>query len=166
VTLAEQLLDEVDQLVGLHAPSGRVVAVTDADGIELAVDFSAVDRMSCAFRELRLRVPSLAGCGTDLLEAWAAELSARITYLLENVGPVEVDTKAGKVLVRSTPPTRQAGGTEYFEVLLESDTKGNFTLRRYRADRGTPGRKWVDVTTTHEVLRRLATDLVETIPAP
>lgn len=165
-TISEQLLDEVGRLLGLSAPSGRVVSVSGANGVELAVDFSIIDSLGCAFREMRLRVPALVGCETKTLEAWAEAISKRITYLLEDMGPIEIDEDAGKVLVRSTPPQSDASGSEYYEVLLESDTKGNFMLRRYRAERGTPGRKWVDITVTIDVLGRLANDLVETIPEP
>jgi hypothetical protein len=51
-------------------------------------------------------------------------------------------------------------------VLLQSDTSGNFSLRRYQAVKGAPGRTQVDMHLTHEVLSKLADDLVETIPAP
>ncbi len=164
--IAQKLLDEVGQRLGMSASSGHVVTVSGDDGVTLSVDFSLIDSLGCAFRELRLNVPALVGCETGTLEAWADALSKRITYLLEGVGPVEIDEQAGKVLVRSQPPLSDDSGSEYYEVLLESDTQGNFTLRRYRSDRGTPGRRWVDITITIDVLGRLAGDLVDTIPDP
>lgn len=135
-------------------------------GVDVAIDFVAVDRLGCALQQIRLRVPALAGCDTDKLTEWAEALSRRVTYLLEGLGPIEIDRNSGQVLVRSNPPGHQPDGTSYYEVLLQSDTGGNFSLRRYRAVKGSPGRTQVDVHLTHEVLLRLVDDLLETIPAP
>lgn len=165
MSLTNDLSRKLKSLVGVSG-GATTVALPGPDGIDLAVDFTAVDSMSCAFRELRLRVPSLMGCNIDTLRQWAQALSGRVTYLLENLGPVEIDTQAGRVLVRSTPPDRQPDGTKYYEVMLESTTGGIFSLRRYESVKGTPGRTQVDIRTTHEVLLKLVDDLVETIPAP
>jgi choline dehydrogenase-like flavoprotein len=166
MSLSNDLANELTKLAGFASTVPRTVALTDANQITLAVDFSAVDSMSCSFCELRLSVPSLVACDVDVLRQWAQALSARVTYLLENLGPVEIDTTSGKVLVRSTPPDQQPDGTKYFEVLLESSTTGNFTLRRYESIKGTPGRTPVDIQTTHEVLLKLVGDLVDTVPTP
>jgi hypothetical protein len=132
----------------------------------LAIDFTAVDTMSCSFREIRLRVPALASADSGILKQWAERLCSRVTYLLENIGPVEVDPEAGQVLVRSNPPDAQADGTAFYEIRLGSHANGNFSLRRYRAEKGAAGRTQVDMQTTHEVLVKLVDDLVDTIPAP
>ncbi|MGH7127331.1 MAG: hypothetical protein ACREJB_18670 [Planctomycetaceae bacterium] len=134
------------------------------DGVELTIDFTAVDSMSCSFREIRLGAPALANAGLDALKAWADALCRRVTYLLENVGPLEVDPEAQQVLVRSTPPDRQSGATTYYEMVLEARSDGSFSLRRYRIDKGTTGREPVDVQVTHEVLHRLTADLLDTMP--
>ena len=161
MSLTTELSHELQQLVGFSSPVPQTVELSRPNRI----DFTAVDTMSCSFRELRLRVPSLAGCDTDTLRQWAQNLSQRVTYLLENLGPIEIDTTAGKLLVRSTPPDQQPDGTRFYEILLESNTTGNFSLRRYESIKGSPGRSQVDIHTTHEVLLKLVDDLVDTVPS-
>ncbi|HUG91419.1 MAG TPA: hypothetical protein VML55_11325 [Planctomycetaceae bacterium] len=165
MNLTEQLDHELERLAGFTSATPRTAALSAPDDIDLAIDFTAVDSMSCAFRELRLRVPTLAAAGFDALKAWAEALSKRITYLLENIGPLELDPAAGQVLIRSTAPDQRPGSTSFYEILLTAQGGGQFALRRYRSQKGLPGRDQVDVQVTHEVLRKLVTDLVETIPA-
>jgi hypothetical protein len=165
MTLPDLLAAELINLVGHTGPPSQTVALSDLSGLELAIDFSIVDQLSCAFEELRLDIPTLVSCDIERLKEWAQSLSPRVTYLLENLGPIEIDTQAGQVLIRSTPPDQQPDGTTYYEILLESQTTGHFTLCRYEAIKGTPGRTPVDIQTTHEMLRKLVGDLVETIPA-
>jgi hypothetical protein len=163
MTLKTQLTDELKRLAGKPT---QAVQLSGPDGVDLAIDFIAVDSMSCAFRELRLHVPALVGAGLDPLKQWAEDLSKRITYLLENIGPIEIDPALQQVLIRSNPPDKQAGTTRFYEILLQSQSNGNFSLRRYLSEKGQPGRSQVDMQTTHEVLVKLVNDLVETIPAP
>lgn len=100
----------------------------------------------------------------DALKKWAENLSQRINYLLENIGPLEYDPTAGQVLIRSTPPDQLPDGTQYYEIVLSSQSGGNFSLRRYKSVKGQPGRDAVEITITHEVLLKLADDLVDTVP--
>lgn len=165
MSLRNALSAELKKLVGLSARDPKPVSVSALDNIDIAIDFVAVDSMSCSFREVRLRVPSLATTGIDALRRWAEALCNRVTYLLENIGPLEVDPANGRVLVRSTPPDKQDEGTRFYEILLQSHSDGNFSLRRYRSEKGKPGRTQVDIQTTHEVLLKLVEDLVATIPA-
>ena len=164
MNLTAQLDHELTRLAGFHSRTPRTAALSTPDGVDLAVDFTAVDSMSCAFRELRLRVPRLAAAGLDPLKTWAQALSQRVTYLLENIGPLELDAATGQVLIRSTAPAQQSGATTFYEILLSSQGSGQFALRRYRSQKG-GGREQVDLQVTHEVLRKLVVDLVETIPA-
>ena len=122
--------------------------------------------MSCSLAELRVTVPALNGARFDVLKQWAQALSSRITYLLENIGPLEYAPDQGKILIRSTPPDKQSGATQFYEVLLQSHSGGTFSLRRYRSQSGQPGRKAVDIHVTHEVLQKLVGDLIDTIPSP
>ncbi len=165
MSITVQLDQELISLAGFHSQTARTVALSAPDGVDLAIDFVAVDSMSCAFRELRLSVPKLATAGFDTLKAWAEALSQRVTYLLENIGPLELDPAAGQVLIRSTTPDQQSNATSFYEVLLSSQGRGQFALRRYRSQKGVAGRDQVDVQVTHEVLRKLVNDVVETIPA-
>ena len=163
MSLAADLQQELTRLVGTSTPT--TVSITEAGGLTLTVEFTAVDSMSCSFMEIALFVPTLQNAAFDALKTWAKELSKRITYLLENIGPLEFDPDAGEVLIRSTPPSQLANGTQYFEVILSSQSSGTFTLRRYRSVKGQPGRDPVEMTVTHEVLLKLTDDLLATIPS-
>ncbi len=166
MSLGDKIAQELQQLVGFNGPGSKIVTLTEPQLAELAVDLMIVDSLSCSFHELRINAPHLVGASVDTLRDWADALSQRITYLLENLGPIEIDTQAGQVLVRSNPPDQQPAGAKYYEVLLQSDTSGNFSLRRFEAEKGAPGRIQVDIQTTHEVLRKLVDDLIDTLPRP
>ena len=162
--LQAELSSELTRIAGLSSSGPQTVRLNGPDGIDVAIDFRAVDSMSCAFQELRLAVPSLSDADLQTLKAWGERFCRRITYLLEHIGPLEVDPEAGQVLIRSTPPDRQPGTTRFYEVLLQSHSGGNFSLRRYRSEKGTPGREQVEIQTTHEALYKLVNDLIDTIP--
>jgi hypothetical protein len=158
------------KLCGLSVSTPQTSTLSTADPrnaqgrMAVEFDFVEVDRLSCALRELRLNIPSMANATPDELRSWADALCKRITYLLENMGPMEFEPDAGKVLIRSTVPTQSAQSRVFYEVLLHANTGGSFSLMRYESVKGQPGRAAVDMTLTHEVLTRLVRDLVETIP--
>jgi hypothetical protein len=168
--LIQDLTAELQKLIGLSVSTPQTTTLTTADPrnasgvLEVQLDFVEVDRLSCVLRELRLNVPSMNQAAPDLLREWADALCARITYLLENMGPMEFEPVAGKILIRSTAPTQQTGKRVFYEVLLHANAGGSFSLKRYESIKGQPGRTAVDLQLTHEVLTRLVRDLVETIP--
>ncbi len=162
--LTEDLNKELIQLIGYSSTSPKTVRLQGAEGIEIEIDFVAVDSMSCASQEIRINVPKLVNADFDLLRRWAEALSQKVTYLLENIGPLELDPNAGQILIRSTPPQKQAGNTSFYEVLLKSHSAGNFSLKRYESKSSTSGRQPINMQTTHEVLRKLIVDLVGSIP--
>lgn len=166
MNLTTQLTEELKQLAGFSSSTPRRVEITDPDGLVLGVAVVAVDALSCAFESLTLHVPSLVGNESGAIQAWADALSERVTYLLENIGPIEIDRQSSQVLIRSTPPDRTSTGTQFYQVLLSAQTNGTFLLRRYRAESGQPGRESVDIHLTHETLQKLVGDLVDTIPQP
>lgn len=166
MSLVQKLSTELTRMIGFSSPTPATKLFAGPDGVQLEVDFRAVDSMSCSVAEVRLAVPSLVGASFDKLQAWGEEFCRRVTYLLENMGPLELDPNAGQVLIRSTPPDKQAAGVQFYEVILQSHANGNFSLRRFRTDKGRPGRQPVDIVATHEVLKKLVNDLVDSIPGP
>lgn len=162
--LSTQLSNELKQLIGFSSSSTRRVQVSDSRGLVLGVDFVAVDTMSCAFESLTLHVPELVGHELSVLKNWADALSQRVTYLLESIGPIEIDESGSRILIRSTPPGRSGSTTQFYEVLLSVQSDGTFLLRRFRAEANQPGRQSVDIHLTHETLQKLIDDLVDTIP--
>ncbi|VAX39560.1 hypothetical protein MNBD_PLANCTO02-1381 [hydrothermal vent metagenome] len=162
--LVENINKELIQLIGYSSTSPKVVRLQATGNVQIEIDFVAVDSMSCALQEIRLNVPQFVDADFDILRQWAEALSQRVTYLLENIGPLELDADAGQVLIRSTPPQKQGGTTLFYEVLLKSHAGGNFSLKRYESKSGAGGRQPVDLQTTHELLRKLIVDLIDTIP--
>ena len=165
MTCGQQLTNEIRKLAGHAGPAAKTVAVSGPGGVDLAVDVTAADSMSCSCRELRMRVPALSGAGADVLSKWAQDLCSRVTYLLEQIGPLEIDTAGKQVLIRSKAPDKRDNSTSFYEVLLQSQGAGLFTLRRYRRDNQSNVREHVDLHTTHELLEKLADDLIATIPS-
>jgi len=150
-------------LKGVSSPSP--ITLHNAAGLTLRIEFTVVDSLSCAFREMTLEVPGLQSAAFATIEAWARNLSQRITYLLEQIGPLEIDPTAGEVLIRSTPPDQLPDGTQYYEIML-SQQAGAFVLKRYKSVKGTPGRTQVDLHVTHQVLDKLVDDLEASAPTP
>ncbi|MEO2036713.1 MAG: hypothetical protein ABGZ35_31950 [Planctomycetaceae bacterium] len=162
-TIVTQLAGELARLEGTVTPT--TVALADPDIADLAIDFTAVDSLSCSLTELRLNLPELRNVPIDELERWGRELCDHVSYLLEDIGPLEVDAAGHQVLIRSTPPDERPAGVKFYEIILTSHSSGNCTLRRYESEQGTIGRVPVDIQLTHEVLLKLVGDLLDTAQA-
>jgi len=162
------LRDDLElQLQSLHSSQSAMpasVQVSDTSGMILRLELTHVDSMSCAFSELALFIPQLQNAPFPVLEQWARDLTQRVTYLLEKIGPLEFDPTSGQILVRSTPPSSRPSGTQYYEILLTTSGNGHFSLRRYKSISGQQGRDPAEVQVTHEVLFQLVEDLLDTLP--
>jgi hypothetical protein len=155
------------QLRGLYTAKAQMpssLQVSDAAGTTVRLELTQIDSLSCAFSELAIFVPKLQNTAFDVLKEWATRLSQRVTYLLEQIGPLEFDPTQGQVLIRSTPPQQLAVGTQYYEIMLSSSGNGAFVLRRYRSVAGQSGRVATEIQVTNEVLLKLIDDLLATIP--
>lgn len=161
--LHEQITQSLTGLKGLASDVPKTVGWSAGGGPTVEVDFTAVDSLGCAFRELRLSAEELKNVPFDRLRAWADELCRKVTYLLEHIGPLEADAEAQTVLIRSTPPTRQPDQTTFYEMLVQAP--GRLNLRRYTRTGQNSNRRPCDMQTTHEVLVRLVNDIVAAIPA-
>jgi hypothetical protein len=157
--MGQKLTDTLESMAGLTAAQPQTIRVTEIGDDVLELDLTAVDRMSCSFRELRLQMPALYGKSFDSLKSWAHEICKRVTYLLEQIGPQELDPETGQVLIRSTPPEKNPGQTRFYEVMLSSP--GTLSLRRYCTRPGQIEREQIDLQATHEVARKLVNDLLQ-----
>jgi len=166
MSVQPQLDAELKRLAGFAGPGTTTSTLNAAGGVTVAIEFAGVDTMSVSLTELRIDVPHLANAGFNKLEQWAAELTKRITYLLEGLGVIELDPTHDEVQIRSTPPDSQGTQTQYYEIMLSKSNSGRFTLRRYWTDKTTSGRMPVDQQVTHEQLRKLCRDVLDTIPGP
>ncbi len=166
MSLRPALSAELGRLRGYSSASPVAVHLQGPAGINIAIDLTIVDSLSCAFREITVHVPALQNAAFDALKKWAEALSQRITYLLEQLSPLEYDPQGGQVLIRSTSPDQLPDGTQYYEMILSSQGTGNFSLRRYKSVKGTTGRDPIDMQVTHEALYKLCDDLVDTVTGP
>jgi len=165
MSLRNQLELQLRNLQAASAAMPTRVQVTDPSGIELRLELSQLDSMSCGFLELALFLPQLQNSTFQTLKQWGQDLSQRVSYLLENIGIQELDSGNGQILIRSTPPQGSPAGTQYYEVLLSSTGNGTFVLRRFRSISGQPGRVPVEMQVTYEVLFKLVDDLIATSPS-
>lgn len=118
-------------------------------------ELTALDTLGCAFERFELRSDALANAGIDRLRAVSQNLSARLTYLLEPISPIEVDGEQCVVQMRSNPPQRDERSTSYYELLVRKG--GELSLRRWKKEPG-DARQPLAAQVTREVLLRLAGD--------
>jgi hypothetical protein len=159
MTLTDQVLQILSGMSGYSAPQPQTISVAQPADIKLDLDVSSVDRFSCSFRELRLSVPTFRRTDASALKTWADDICSHVTYLMEQLGALEIDPGTGTAQVRSMPPNRQDDQMRYYEIFLKAP--GQVTLRRYRSISGA-GREQIDLQATHELLQRLIPDLVQT----
>ena len=165
MSLSLDLAATLNPLVGQTFVPARTVTVSDGSGIDLSVDVIAVESLGVSCEELRLDIRSLGKATLTTLKKWADDLCRRVTYLLENLGPLEYDAQENQVMIRSTVPDQSSAGVrKYYEVMLASHGAGVFSLRRYQNDGTGNGRTPVPLQLTQEQLSKLVNDLVSTIP--
>jgi hypothetical protein len=133
MSLSLDLAAALTPLVGQSFVPAQTVAVSDGSGVTVAVDLLSVESLGVSCEELRLEVPSLGSATLDVLKKWGDGLCRRVTYLLENLGPLEYDASSNEVLIRSTPPDQGLPGTtKYYEVDGSATTRpipGEFPFR-------------------------------------
>lgn len=149
----EKVRDEL-AAVGVFASGRHALRCRDGDQ-SLEADLVALDSLACAFERLTLASAKLAGASVDQLKRAAEALSARITYLLEPVQPIEVDPDKCVVQLRSVPPQQDEAKTSYYELLVQRS--GEISLIRYEYVAG-QGRAPIAAQVTREVLARLVDD--------
>ncbi len=153
MTLKDQLQRSLASLP-LFSSGEHLVAVEDGSQ-ELHCHLVALDTMACAFTRLALKADSITTISMDDLKMKAEQLSARLTYLLEPISPIEIDSQGCVVQLRSNPPQKETDCTNYYELLL---SRGNeISLCRYTRTVGQE-RKAIPAQVTREVLVRLAGD--------
>jgi hypothetical protein len=121
----------------------------------LTCDLAERNSLAVAFQTLRVATPELAGATSTGLERMAKDLSARLTYLMEPIRPIEIDADACVAQLRSSPPQRDDDGRSYYELTVRRG--GQISLCRYRKE-PSAARQQIAATVTREVLLRLADD--------
>jgi hypothetical protein len=139
-----------------HLGNGAAATVTvDDSPRQLTCDIVERNSLAVSFKELRLATTELAGATPDDLERIGKSLSERLTYLMEPIAPIELDSEACIVQLRSNPPQRDDDGRSYYELTVSRG--GQIALARYRKENGN-ARLPVAATVTREVLLRLVGD--------
>jgi hypothetical protein len=160
MTLKQDIDREFSRLAGSTAAAGPQSLSVDAGVGRLQCSLVALDALACSFESFTLETPRLADLSIDQLKKRAETLSARLSYLLEPIGTVEVDPDACTVQMRSVPPHKDDDGTSYYELLAQRG--GRLSLCRYSK---APGgvRRLVPANITREVFHRLAADFVSVV---
>jgi hypothetical protein len=140
--------------------TGEHVLEIEADGRHLRCQLVALDSLACAFMRLTLRADSLVGRSPEQLRELGETLSAKLTYLLEPIRPIELDAEESSVQLRSTPPHKESNRTTYYELL--ASRRGELTLCRYSRLPGQQ-RQEVPAHVTREVLARLVSDFAAAV---
>jgi len=121
----------------------------------LVCEFSALDTLACAFTDFTVSTDALAAATAEQLKQLGERLSARLTYLLEPISPIEFDREQCVVQLRSSPPERDEDRTSYYELAVRRG--GSLSLRRYAKKPGDV-RQAISVNVTREVFFRLVSD--------
>ncbi len=158
MTLPNQLRSKLECLAPFSTGQQVVEAI---DGPRtLSCHLVALDSLACAFMKLALADETLSHKSTDELKTIAERLSSRLTYLLEPISPIEIDSQGCVVQLRSSPPHKESDKTCYYELLVSRG--GTLSLCRYERAAG-QARQSVAAHVTREVLVRLAADFCHAV---
>lgn len=134
---------------------GPDVVTIEAPPRKIACDIAQCNALAVSFNELCLATNELAAADAVRLQQLGQALSARLTYLLEPISPIEIDAQGCVVQLRSNPPQRDDDGRMYYELLVRRG--GEISLKRYHKENST-ARTAMSATVTREVLLRLVGD--------
>jgi len=124
----------------------------------LTLHLSALDTVGVAFTSFEFATTSRAEWTSEALNEWGAQLSRRITYLMEPLKVLEIDSGGGEVQIRSQSPTARDDRRGYYEMRLFR--QGMLRMQRFTFDETTRQRSQSPCQLTREVLERLADDIV------
>jgi len=142
------------ELTNLGSGASATLAV-DEGPRRLDCHITERNTLAVSFTKLQLATSELAGAAPSDLERIGKALSERLTYLMEPISPIELDSEACIVQLRSSPPQRDDDGRSYYELTVGRG--GQIALSRYRKENGN-ARQPISATVTREVLLRLVGD--------
>jgi hypothetical protein len=134
---------------------GGATLSVETTGGRLECNLVALDSLACGFTRFCLEVDSLANASIDDIQRISEALSQKLTYLLEPISSVEINSEACVVQMRSKPPRRDDDQSTYYELLVKRG--GMIQLVRYRKPRGA-AREIIPAHVTREVWQKLAGD--------
>jgi hypothetical protein len=134
---------------------GPVTIALDVEPRHLTCRLAECNPLAVSLDEIRLTSDELATVAVTELQQLCETISARLTYLLEPIAPIESDQEECVVQMRSSPPQQDDDGRNYYELLVRRG--GELYLARYRKEPG-DARLRIPATVTGEVLVRLIGD--------
>lgn len=136
---------------------GTLTAETEAGMPTAALTADHNDALACKAWELALdrKAP------VEDVQGWAERACTRVTGLLEPLRLIETDPAHKTAQLRSQAPAQRDGTLSYYEVMLSGT--GQASVRRYHSARDGKRREQVPFVLTHEVLARLASDLLAAV---
>ena len=156
MTLTESLLPKLSEWRPAGAGRHSWAESFPAEGWLVRLSADKADSLSCLVWELTLTRLDEPAPGLTLRE-WAAAAAARVGGLMEPLAVHEIDETRGEAVLRSTAPAKKGEALAYYEVRLAGLTTA--VVRRFTADKGTPGRDQVAFALTHEAIAKLAGDI-------
>jgi hypothetical protein len=158
MSIKSQIHTELNRLASL-APTGTHSLRLDIGDGRLEAALSQIDQLACSFDHFSYQIDKLANATIEQLKDIANALSAKLSYLLESISPVEVDDEACVIQMRSNPPQKDDDGTRYYELVVK---RGELSLCRYARPAG-QSPSVVAAHVTREVFERLAEDFVAAV---
>ena len=156
MSIKDKLQSELAKLTS----GGPYVVSVEEDGKKLTCEITEANPLAFRIARFAMTTDALAGASMDRLQKISEELSTRVNYLLEPIGPVERDHDQCVVQLRSNPPQQDDDGSKYYELLVRQG--GELELCRYQKQPGQP-RQSVPALLTSETLLRLADDFAAVV---
>jgi hypothetical protein len=148
MTLAKHL----NQALNDPANAGSDTVSASAGPWQATASTAHRDKIGAEINELTVE---RATSGPGNVKGWADNFADRSHGLLEPLKVIEVDNGRDEAMIRSSPPKKADGNTDYYEVKMQATEKAS--VKRYRHDGG--GRQEIPFTLTHDGIRQLVDDL-------
>jgi hypothetical protein len=141
----------VDDLPQGPYPGSSVFEWT-VNGMCISLRLADLDRLGCLLENAGLKPASGVRLNVD-----PASLAQKFSYLGERLVIVEQEKEEGRAILRSNPPSMDAAGIYFFEMVVDRDE--GLSLARYVYDRLGEGRKMIAAPLTTHALGRLIGEL-------
>ncbi|MFQ5864184.1 MAG: hypothetical protein ACE5IW_03035 [bacterium] len=135
----------------------------DFDDIHLRVEIEDFDRFSFQIGKLELKNTAkfkVVKLTADGLKKRAEDLAAKVTYLLENLALVELDSVNLLAQIRSVSPYEEIDLLTYYEIII--DSQGSIRFGRFQQHPSQP-RLQIPFKLTEDVFERLIDDFAEAV---
>jgi hypothetical protein len=127
----------------------------------VTLHLEALDTVGVAFSSFEFATSGRAEWSSNALNDWGSRLASRITYLMEPLKVLEIDSGGGEVQIRSQSPTTRNAERGYYEMRLFR--QGLLRMKRYTFEETTRQRHESHCKLTREVLERLADDIAASL---